>query len=315
MNQELQHSQLKPIHFLSYSSRLTLHACPKKLQIDKHGPEGLKESNVTFAFGHAVGAGIQAVLCGKTWEQVLLAMFFEWDVDLLARDEKPQKSFWEAVWAVEKFKVYGQVLSRDWEVAMFNGIPAVELSCKVDLQNGFYFRLYVDVVLQHKTSKQLLVVECKTTAANVVREETYKNSDQGLGYSIITDLIDNSHPSYNILYIVYQTKDREWLDFTFPKSRLDKAKWIKGIIHDCRQLQGFIDDNFFPMRGESCLEYFRPCRYYGMCEMSDLANLASPAALQRKVDAELEEKYMFEFTLEEIINKQLNLISPKGKSQ
>lgn len=301
-------SQLQPIHFLSYSSRLTLASCPKKLQLDKHGEEKVDTSSVTFAFGHAIGAGVQSLLSGKEWNQVLLDMFFAWDVDLLGTEEKSKKSFALAVYAVDKFQAYASAIRSDWELATFNGKPAVELSFRLDLQNGFVYRAYIDVVLKNKTTGELLVVEIKTTSLTNLHEETYGNSDQALSYSLVLDKIAEGNSSYHVWYLVYKSKEMEWETFPFTKSILDKAKWIKSITLDCRTLAMYIEEDFFPMRGQSCLDFFRPCVYYGMCGLSNKALLASKRVLDERVEKELKEEYTFCFTLEEIINQQLERV-------
>lgn len=235
-------------------------------------------------------------------------MFLAWDHELFDRQDKDCKSFWEAVYALEKFEPYAIQILSEWEVATFDGKPAVELSYKVDLQNGFYYRAYIDIVLKNKKTGHLLVLELKTTKSKEVHEALYKNSTQALGYSLVTDLIDQEHSSYYVWYLVYKSTERDFEHLPFMKSRLDKAKWIKSVLADCRRIQSFIDDQFFPMHGESCLDFYRPCQYFGFCEMSDKAIMAPQAILEARVEEELKEEFTFNFTLNDIINRQLELI-------
>lgn len=295
----------QPLHFLSYSSLLTFHECPKKWQLDKLGAANARFSTVTFSFGHALGAGIQTLLCGRTEEDAIWEAFKQWDVGLYDEEIKTKKSFAYVVVGIQKFVPFAQSILQDWEIAVFNDKPAVELSYKLDLMNGFFYRAHIDVVLKHRTEGKLMVVELKSTGFDNVMEATYGNSDQALSYAIALDKIAAGNTAYDVLYMVYKTKSQEYEPLSFSKSMLDKARWIKGVLLDCSHGQDYISDNFFPMRGESCVSYYRPCQYYGMCDMSDKALLASQSELEERVEKELEISYTFQFTLQDIIDQQL----------
>ena len=93
---------------LSYSSLLTFHSCPRKFQLQKlqSKRDEIEDvpGSITFAYGHVVGAGVQAILEGKPLQQVIWEAFLEWDVDLLAENTKQNKSFFGAVQALLQFK-------------------------------------------------------------------------------------------------------------------------------------------------------------------------------------------------------------------
>lgn len=264
-----------------------------------------REGNVTFAFGHAVGAGVQSLLCGDSLEQAIWEAFLAWDVDLYDEETKARKSFAWAVNALEKFVPYARNILKDWEIAYFDGKPAKELSFQVLLPHGFRYRAHIDVVLRNKTSGQLLVVELKTTKARSILEATYGNSSQALSYSVVLDRIAEGNTSYAVWYLVYQTELESYEPLAFTKSALDKAKWIQGVLTDVEQIKSYEDAKFYPQYDHSCVEFFRPCQYYGECGMSDRALLASPSALEERVEKELKTPYTFTFTLEEIIQQQL----------
>ena len=66
------------IKLLSYSSLLTLHACPRKFQLNKlraTKATATEEQGITFAFGHIVGEGIQLVLAGASMPVILFKLF------------------------------------------------------------------------------------------------------------------------------------------------------------------------------------------------------------------------------------------------
>jgi len=174
------HPKLKQI---SYSSVLNLHSCPRRFQLSKLqekvslDSEGnpLPETNVTFAYGHAVGAGIQEYLLSQDLFRAVWKAFLEWDADLLDEETKAQKSIWFAVHAVEKFvPVYNGTHLDEYELCYVDNLPAIELSFSIVLPNGFIYRGFVDAVLKHKHTGQLLVLELKTTSLTNIDEAQYR---------------------------------------------------------------------------------------------------------------------------------------------
>ena len=221
----------KRILNLSYSSLLTLHSCPRKFQLYRlnatvEQPEDIPGS-ITFAYGHSVGEGIQHILTGLSWEQTLFKLFTAWEVDLLADNPKQNKSFWGAVFAVKQFhSLYSNGYLEGYELVHYQGIPATELSFAIHLPDGFIYRGFVDAVLQHTTTGEVLVLECKTTNATSVNPAQYKNSAQAIGYSIVLDAIFPTLSAYKVLYLVYQTKSESYVQLPFDKSYYSRALWI-----------------------------------------------------------------------------------------
>lgn len=253
---------------LSYSSLLTLHACPRKFQLYKL--ETVDESiadpseAVTFAFGHAVGTGMQSYLEQKDEDEILWDMFLAWDANLLMENEKQNKSFWSAMEAIEKFQYLK--LTKDYTLATYNGKPAVELSFKIVFPDGFVYIGFIDAVLIHNFSGEVIVLENKTTSGNRVEPQMYKNSAQGTGYSTILDIIVPECSAYKVLYCVYKTKDQEYVPMPFPKNRKHRADFLLELSLDVEVIKFYATAGHFPMRGESCYNYFRPCEYFGKCD-------------------------------------------------
>ena len=80
------------------------------------GESKVSERNVTFAFGHAVGAGVQELFCGGSMEQAIWQMFLAWDVELFEVDAKSRKSFAWAYNALHKFLPYCRQILKDYDV-------------------------------------------------------------------------------------------------------------------------------------------------------------------------------------------------------
>lgn len=298
---------------LSYSSQLDLHACPRKYQLKKLQAEKAEEdvsSSVTFAYGHAIGEGIQQYLINRSltdeetaFNTALWQMFLAWDCDLLLENEKQKKSFFRAVATLLQFRqlVQDGFLADEYEVAYFQGKPAAELSFRIDLGDGFYYRGYVDLVLVHKFSGQYVILELKTSSANYINPYNYKNSAQAIGYSVVLDTIAPGTTSYGVQYLVYMTKLERFEAFDFPKTFRQRVQWIQDLLWDKKQIvdmEAFYGaDGVWQVRGESCCDFGKPCEYMDICQL-ETNRLTLP--LDESMLTENKE-YAFQFTLEELL--------------
>lgn len=299
---------------LSYSGLQTAHACPRKFQLDKLQAEKAEQdisTSVTFAYGHAIGEGVQQYLIGRqlfdeqtAFDTAIWKMFLAWDCDLLAENDKQKKSFLRAVATMLQFRglVEDGLIGEEWEVAEFNGKPAAELSFRIDLGDGFTFRGYVDLVLRNKVTGEFLILELKTSSANYVNHLTYKNSAQAIGYSVVLDTIAPGTSSYTVQYLVYMTKLERFEVFDFPKTFRQRVQWLQDLLWDKKSIVDMVgfygNEGIWQVRGESCMDFGKPCDYMGMCGM-DTERLASPLLESQLVE---EKEYQFEFTIQELLS-------------
>lgn len=293
------------IQNLSYSSLLTLHSCPRRFQLDKLQAEvdyaDDLSSSVTFAFGHIVGHGIQRAMECIPESQIIWEMFLMWEPDLWADNPKQVKSFWHGVLAVQKFialRAAGYL--KDYDLVIYNGKPACELSFRISFPDGFKYRGFVDVVLRHRVTGKVMVLELKTTASANLNAATYKNSAQAIGYSIVLDAIFPDLSSYEVLYLVYTTKTYEYNPLPFAKTFMQRALWIRELMLDIEVIKMYEDAGVYPMHGESCFDFYRECKYYNQCTLSTAA-LTDPYDPE---NAKVEE-YQIEVTLSDLIEAQM----------
>jgi len=315
---ELPEAEADPrLKLLSHSSRTTLHKCPRKYQLYRLSSEEVELSEaattnqaVTFAYGHAVGTGIQSSLEeleDKSTEQIILDVFLAWDTDLLAENPKQKKSFWTALSAVLKFSsLRSRGLLADYKLVYHNGKPAVELSFEVILPNNYRYRGFVDAVLVHKVTGEVLVLEAKTTSGQA-NSASYKNSGQALGYSVILDILFPAMSSYTVLYIVQETGSGNYVEMPFTKSLLQRALWLQELLIDTQLVELYHSYGTFPTHGESCFDFFRPCEYLGICNLPT-SNLTKPLTnkIMDKISAST---YDFTISFEDLVSAQI----AKGK--
>jgi len=291
---------------LSYSSLLKLHECPRKLQLYKLQSQSEDVdldgfSNITFAFGHIVGEGVQFILDGYSIEETIWKMFLGWHADLFAENEKQKKSFWLAVIAVQKFVALNDAgFLQDYELVYYLDRPAVELSFRITFPDGFTMRGFVDAVLKHRITGEVMILECKTSSSLNLNPATYKNSSQAIGYSVVLDVLFPELSSYNVMYLVYKTKSLEWEALPFTKSYLQRALWIQELLLDIETIKLYENVGVYPMRGESCYSYFRDCEYLNLCTMSTQYLETPYVEEEQKI-----EEYQIELSLGDLIDAQI----------
>lgn len=307
----------------SYSLLSNLHECPRKYELEKlqaNHPSQVAAvefgPNLDFAYGHAVGAGIQTYAAtGDLTASILAAMLAwkaPWDAEKLTRQGGGTgKSLAFATLAVEKFSYWWRENMWDWEVVVLpGGKKAVELAFAIDTNNGKYHFGHIDVLLRSRSSGKLAVWEGKTTGYEQVDEATYGNSNQALGYSVVVDAIAKAigadGSEYEVLYIVYSSKSREFQLLPFGKSRAQRAEWLQDILLDHASIDTYDRISFYPKRGENCINrYGRTCNWYGQCHMKN-SSLFPGVGMQVLTKETLGsvESLDFVFSLDELIAAQ-----------
>lgn len=304
---------------LSHSSRDTLHRCPTEYRLYKIGGFAQREDTIDTNFGHAVGAGVQSLLIGESRDEAIWKMFLSWQGDLLSESEssaakKKKKFFWHAIGAIDNFRLLVNTIFKDWEVAYFNGKPAVELSFRIDFGDQFLDRGHVDVVLRHKVTGELRVLELKTTGFDSINPAMYANSQQGVGYGVVLDAIAKQYPesssSYEVLYLAYKSKQMEWEPIPFKKTFLQRAQWIKSVLMDIAKIEMYDREGFWPKHGENCIRFtWHECPYFGVCQMSDKSlGIADESKIPVKQDSRDDGKpveYVFDLHVLDLLGAQL----------
>lgn len=296
----------------SFSMEQVLHACARKFQLLKlsAGSESprARESNPTFAFGHAVGAGVATYDKSQDLKQAIFAAFLAWDIDLFEEQQgtkyrpNPNKSFHHAVWALY---VYESFYVDETDLGSYELVKA-EATIAVDFENGHYYVGHIDELLQHKETGSYKVKENKTTVYATVDPALYSNSDQALSYALVVDSIGASE--YEVVYCTYSSTEQRWILMEFVKSSLQKAEWLQdhAMIHSTIDM--YSDANFFPKRGRSCIEFGRRCEHYESCDFNSeqvygLQYLELPK-VESIADLEAIKPFDYQFKWSEIIQSQ-----------
>jgi len=295
-------SKIIPIR-LSHSSLETLHTCERKWQLEKKLVNELaREETEHTVFGRAYGTGIATYLVTQDSDMALWQAWLAYYPEL----ETDKKSMTRCMLALMKSFPELDTLLMEYEVAYFQGKPAVELSFRLNITEEYYFVGYIDVVLRNRISGVHYIMDAKHTGLQLYDlSPVYQNSGQCLGYSIALDrIVGEQQSSYGVLYFIAQLgRDFSSIKIqtmAFDKSLVDRLKWFMTLGLDVKKLKDMEDLNIYPMRGHSCLKFNKPCRYFGTCNLHSLD-------IPKPPEPDLIE-YDFTYDLDDLITEHLNRI-------
>jgi len=289
---------------LSYSALETLLVCERMFQLDRLLESSIeKQDYPATVMGRSYGTAVQSYLVNQDVDKALLDGYLAY-LPVLEEPEKGRSEEHTISLFLSSVSALDEIL-QDWEVPSFNSKPAVELSFRLDIDSQFYYVGYVDVILQNKWTGKYAVGEIKSTALKLHDlSPLYQNSGQALGYSIILDQIAGQENSeYDTYYIVGQINDKHQhtvKTYNFNKALVDRLNWFIALQLDVNRLHSMLDNNIFPMRGSSCLQYMRPCKHFGTCSLHGLDSY-------KEIEQDINE-YQFHFNLDEVITDHLKRI-------
>ena len=288
---------------LSHSALSSFLVCERMFQLDRllmGSPD--KEDYPATVFGKAFGEGVSTYLLTQDPDKALFAAYLAYSPVL--EDEKRTEEILLNLLICSFSKLDDLLL--DWEVAFFQGKPAVELSFRLNnlgsSNNNIYFVGYVDVVLKNRWNGRYAILENKTTGLDLHDiDPLFKNSGQALGYSIVLDKIAGKESTeYDVLYLVGQLKSRSGGGFSpevhvkeYPKTLQDRLNWFISLGLDVSRMEQMLELGVFPLRGNNCLQYMRPCKHFGTCSMQVLDEY-------KKIPEDIIE-YQFVYNLKDLI--------------
>lgn len=308
---------VRHINTTSYSILESLHSCARSYALDKikaniEVSAGMPEPLVKdFVYGHAVGAGAQGLLAaGNNLTAGQFACFVSWAAPFDAWQDKPgklgtTKNLVSAMLAVGRFH---DMLANDPELSCYevmmveiNGQkkPAIELAFCLDTGDGYQYYGHIDVIVRHKFTGRVAILELKTTALTTLQPAMYANSNQALGYALALDMIAPGLADYEVIYCSYQVGIGAWHVLPFHKSKTHKAEWVQDLLLDHQRISSYRKLNHYPKNGSSCMKYNRPCRWFGEC---DFINKQATANLPVLDLSERAEEVDYYFTLADVLS-------------
>jgi hypothetical protein len=253
--------------------------------------------------GQAYGTGIQSYLLHGDMERALFDCWLAYVPQL----EDPPKTFQARTLnnLLQSKSTLDGIRNR-YEVAIFHGEPAIELSFRLNLDERWYYVGYIDAVLREKATGIYGVFECKTTAM-WLKDLTplYRYSGQALGYSIILDQIaGQDQSSFQTPYLVCRDLRESFIPeiflFPFQWNLMDRLKWFFTLRLDVERLNTMDRFDLFPQRKEGCLKYNKVCPHFGTCQMT--------GSDRKREIPEDKNEYQFTYQLDEVIKDHVERI-------
>lgn len=285
---------------LSYSALNEFLSCERKFQLDRLllNDSPVASESSALILGKAWGAGVAHYLEHQNRDAAIFLTWHTYHPTLL--DDKRSREHCISL-LLSAFPVLDSLLE-EWELAHFQSKPATELSFALDIDEVCYYVGYVDAILRNRFTGRYAILENKTTAMNLSDlSPLYANSGQAIGYSIVLDkIVGEEQSQYDVLYLVGQLPNKIQV-FHFPKTIQDRLNWFLSIGLDCQRLHSMLELNVFPLRGQSCLRYNRPCRHFGVCSLHGLDRPKDfvPDTIE----------YQFRYNLNEVIENHLERIA------
>jgi hypothetical protein len=266
-----------------------------------------RENSEHFSFGHAYGTFVQSYLYTQSEELSLLEGWLEyWPI--MEYGSKTQEAYVEI--ALKSVPLMDALLE-EWEIAFFNGEPAIELPFRINIDDIFYYVGYMDLVLRNKTTGQYAVLDVKTTGLQLQDiAPLYKFSGQVIGYSIALDAIaGEEQTAYKTLYFtgrigrsVFSESTRPELH-EFDKGLVDRLQWFMGLLQEVRRIKTSMELGNFQRRNSGCIMFNKTCRHYGVCHLTSQDKV-------RRFERD-DKEYLFTYNLNEVIEDHVRRVYGK----
>lgn len=290
---------------LSDSALSLLHKCERLYQLDRLLSSSVEKRDYpATVLGKAWGAGVASYMEHQDIDKAIYICWKAYSPKL--EDEKRTECV--AINMLQASVPAMDLILQDWEIVSFNGKPAIELSFRLDIDDSYYFVGYLDFVLRNKYTGRIAAFDAKSTALQLHDlSPIYQNSAQLVGYSIVLDQIVGEELSdYDVFYFSGQLGSGNGFSpvikpYQFSKTLQDRLHWFISLGMDVKHIKEMAELGIYPQRGDNCLQYNRPCKHFGTC---NLFGLDRPAET-----VEDPVTYSFTYSLDEVIANHIRRIS------
>lgn len=265
------------IKTISHSGRQLFYSCPRKFQLSKTKTfyYEQRESTKALSFGKAFGTGIQSIMSGRSLEDsmILAALDFDAVVAFDKDAEKSNESLAHVHEAIQSF-YHGQLpgLSNEWKVLdMPGGLGGVELGFAIAYPDGTIERGFIDLILQNKSSGEVIILEIKTSGAIQVSEDSkWINSPQGIMYLLVLDYLLGRRGvllNNRVLYLEYNKRHKQYTIFPFEKTIPERIDFLTSCWYDVEMRTKVLSRETKAFKTGNCTSYNRQCQYFGICDL------------------------------------------------
>lgn len=263
---------------LSFSRLQTLRICPRMFQCRELCGQGSYTPTIHTAYGHAFAAGVQELFRSGSLTKAFMAALEAWDYPYFSDPwgKAHNKSFNYAVASIQTwYETIFPQLADDYQIAVLNNHAAIELFVYLEVGIGYDYQIHIDIILERKSNGALTVFEIKTSGMPQQRAN-WENSIQTLGYYTEVATIAAMEGRYvdpDIVYIVQQVgklgntaENNGFYTFIFSKGEHAATEFMMDLATQTAIIELYIENGYFPKYGHSCVQFGKPCQFFGTCD-------------------------------------------------
>jgi ATP-dependent helicase/DNAse subunit B len=292
----------EPTEYLrvSYSSLNTYESCKRKFEFDKLYPRRERTGEDFYAadVGKALHAGYQDYLVNHDKESAIWEFMQAFPYEAEFQQTNENRSFDASLATLEHMFEEAQI--QEYELAQIRRpntpaeilqgasggvvVPAIEVPFEIRFKGitlpdgrGIAFIGYIDAIMRHYMSGLFRTLDIKTSRVNLADATAkYKFDTQQVPYGIIVDHVAQGEvDSFEVLYMdcYIDLLEPHARFYPFKKNRQDIQEWLQNKLLQFRDIQAFMESNYFPRTEHGCLFYNKPCRYLEPCMSRDRESL------------------------------------------
>ena len=274
---------------LSHSSMGQFKSCPRKWEFSKMYACPVRTSSLATMSGSVVHIGFQDYMTNGDLEQAIWKMMMAYDW-VNAPAPLHTSSIETCVGVLQKLVEHYD--SACYELVWIQSpsgedIPAVEVPFQINFNIGvnlpskdgketkfvpFTYIGYIDAIVKNKNTGEIIVEDIKTTRTEPSDiAAMYKHSEQCVPYAIaINKVLGEPISALHVSYIIgcMSVDSPQVLRMDYYKTSEDVEDWARSMLVYLNNLKLFIENQWFPRDGGSCVAYGNRCAFFEECAMS-----------------------------------------------
>ena len=266
---------------LSHSTVQSYHSCPRKLEFAKLFKYNLRGRGIAGDAGNALHYAAGVYLQTKNKQAAILELMLKYPIDLCSNP------LWK--WSLEAtyaglLKLITYIdLHPELELAIIDGKQAVEVPFLINIHHGIkdlmpvVYRGYIDFIFYDRLQNQYKIVDLKGTTYDIKDiHAKWRWDSQCLPYALVLKrALNQDIKDLDVEYLVTKVHllESEIIPLEYYKSEQDIQEWTQDLIVDLTAIKTYIQTQWFPRRGASCIGFGKVCKFYELCESRNLATI------------------------------------------
>jgi len=275
---------------VSYSSLGSLESCPRKFEFNKIWKNNKKRPRQFAAeVGTALHKAYQNYVVTQDKDAALWELLLAYPHDLYIYQKNDYRSIQAAIITMDA--MIESNLFNEWDIVDIKNhegdvVPAVEVSYELQIDGidfeegtGFSHIGFIDLILKHRMTGKIGVVDIKTHRANAQDYEgKYKYNTQQVPYGLVLNHVLNLPVTeFEVFYFdVYVDVAEPRVNiYPYTKNHNDIQEWLQTCILKLQHIKQYKDLDYFPRTENGCIAFNSPCAYMDVCQSREPAFIRS----------------------------------------